>query len=77
MGPANESYCGGDTRSWQRYTRVPPIAMDVTVEGLQLSCRVRAPLKPATVYALVLLHICSRIREDKLFVFTTAGAATR
>lgn len=83
LGPANCSYHGGDSRSWQRYTRSLPVPLHVAVadsDATRLECRPLAPLKPATLYALTLLHTGVNgsdflMLDDKLIVFSTAPAA--
>jgi hypothetical protein len=75
-GGINASYYGGDTRSWQRYTRREPIATDVKLCDTGIRCAVQERLVFGKLYALVILH--SRydhrfvLYEDKLFPFTVA-----
>ena len=75
-GGINMSYYGGDTRSWQRYTRREPIATNVKLCDTGIRCAVQERLIFGKLYALVILH--SRydhrfvLYEDKLFPFTVA-----
>jgi hypothetical protein len=77
----NRSYYGGDSRSWQRYTRSLPVAGTISVDPhtLVMEWRSSEALKPATWYAFLLVHsnhMCSSsIYEDHLVPFQTAPAA--
>ena len=54
----NIGYTNGDRHSWQRYTRIYPIDCYVHVNESDNSARLlpTEPLKPSTVYAIVLLN---------------------
>ena len=75
-GGINKSYYGGDTRSWQRYTRRKPIATNVELCDTGIRCAVQERLVFGKLYALVILHTSHDHRfvlyEDKLFPFTVA-----
>jgi hypothetical protein len=76
FGEANLTYYGGDTRSWQRYTRRQPITTNVEPCDSGIRCAVQEPLVVGKLYALVILNTGHEhefpLFEDKLFPFMVA-----
>ena len=72
----NKTYYGGDTRSWQRYTRREPITTNVEPCDSGIRCAVQEPLVVGKLYALVILNTGHEhefpLFEDKLFPFMVA-----
>ena len=84
-GSHRRSYYFGDTRSWQRYTRDLPCAVDFTVDATArtIQAALHEPLIPCAWYALVFLHgnHCSQptggranIYDDYVIPFQTRAA---
>ena len=79
----NETYYGGDWRSWQRYTTTPPIPLLKCVRaqagsGLpSVQFTPADPLKAGTLYAVLLMHSPTSgypsIYEDALLPFRFAA----
>lgn len=60
-GPANRTYYGGHTDSWQRYTSELPVALavevNVTSEAGSVTYTTTSPLEEGALYAVVLRHV--------------------
>jgi len=76
----NDTYYGGDVRSWQRYTLQLPVPGDIVIDEVahSISLVPSSALKPRTWYALVLLHSNHEFRdyiyEDWLWPFKTGDS---
>jgi ubiquitin len=75
FGPANETYYGGDTRSWQRYTYTHPVDGEWMMERQVLVFHPAQCLEPGW-YAITLLHTVgiseNSISDDALVPFHIA-----
>ena len=62
----NPGYTNGDRHSWQRYSNLPPIDCYVHINEHENSVRLlpTEPLKPATVYGIVLLNGVPTVPAD-------------
>ena len=88
----NGHYAGGDTHSWQRYTRKIPLAVRLShiQDTGSVSLHPLKPLQADQEYAVVLRHFVpvlsetgtaqsrvTNVAEDKVLFFRTASAESR
>jgi hypothetical protein len=69
----NDTYYGGERRSWQRYTRKPFLFTGTThtPDSSATDLHFPGPLKPGTWYALLLLNVGFTVLEDTVIPFKT------
>jgi large subunit ribosomal protein L40e len=75
----NRTYYGGDSRSWQRYTKQQPLKCALSWEDSsnRINIKMKEELEPGTWYAIVLLHsnheYATYIYEDWIIPFKIAA----